>query len=291
MVSLKTVLIFSKNFLDFWSDATEKQRIINLGTYGSKKYVSVVLSDSEVAFLMKGEDKSLWFISLVRFAFKQRCIINEVWRQKYFTSILQVFYRGLQLFWFWFFSVLRQFFLCKLSKFNVELPSDNFSIDLSVISGGFLSRRLKSSFHFWSLCSWLAAFSLVIEVFFLPLTSFTYLLPAMFVYYLLIVWFYWFGLECFQFVLFCVFNYSIWAFLSFYLFVFLKVFFFLFRKDFISFFSSGYCLPGKSTFCTWFGFYPLGFCLYLGCSEYSTSVTRNMSFRCLLTIIKCVPYS
>ena len=51
LISLKAVLIFPKNFLNFRSDMIEKQDIINLSSYCSKNYPSVVLSDFEVTFL------------------------------------------------------------------------------------------------------------------------------------------------------------------------------------------------------------------------------------------------
>ena len=47
---------FSKNFLNFWSSAIEKQNIINLSCYESKSYDSVVLGDSKVSFLSEKED-------------------------------------------------------------------------------------------------------------------------------------------------------------------------------------------------------------------------------------------
>ena len=48
-----------------------------------------------------------------------------------------------------------------------------FWIGLSGISGGFMSRFLKCSFHFKSLSSWQTAFSFAPNMIFLPLTSFT----------------------------------------------------------------------------------------------------------------------
>ena len=41
-VFLKAILIFPKSFLDFRLDMIEKQSIINLSSYGSKSYASVV---------------------------------------------------------------------------------------------------------------------------------------------------------------------------------------------------------------------------------------------------------
>ena len=52
-ISSKTVLIYSKDFLNLWSDTTEKPGIINLSSYDSKSYDFVVLSDYEFAVLRK----------------------------------------------------------------------------------------------------------------------------------------------------------------------------------------------------------------------------------------------
>ena len=60
----KIVLIFSKNFLDFKSDTIENQSIINLS---SKSYASVVLNDSEVAFLRDVRLQSLVNFSFISF--------------------------------------------------------------------------------------------------------------------------------------------------------------------------------------------------------------------------------
>ena len=50
LVSLKIIMIFPKNFLDFRSDTVEKQSIINFISYRSKSYTFPVLGDSEVTF-------------------------------------------------------------------------------------------------------------------------------------------------------------------------------------------------------------------------------------------------
>ena len=55
-ISLKAILIFPKNFLNFRFDIVEKQSIIYLSSYRSMYYASVVLGDSEVPFLKEGED-------------------------------------------------------------------------------------------------------------------------------------------------------------------------------------------------------------------------------------------
>ena len=43
MISLKVVLIFPKNFLNFWLNMIEKQRIVNINSYSRKSYAYVVL--------------------------------------------------------------------------------------------------------------------------------------------------------------------------------------------------------------------------------------------------------
>ena len=55
-VSPKTILILSKNFLSFWFDAVEPQKITNLSRCRSKGYTSVVLGNSEVTFLGERND-------------------------------------------------------------------------------------------------------------------------------------------------------------------------------------------------------------------------------------------
>ena len=52
-VDLFLLLIFPNNFLNFWSNTIEKHGVINFRSYNNKSYVSVVLSDSEVAFFGK----------------------------------------------------------------------------------------------------------------------------------------------------------------------------------------------------------------------------------------------
>ena len=65
LISPKTILIFPKNFIDFWFDTVEKQNIINLS---HESYASIVLNNSQVAFLGKGEDAAFYlFISCVLF--------------------------------------------------------------------------------------------------------------------------------------------------------------------------------------------------------------------------------
>ena len=52
-VSLKIVLTFRKNFLNFRSDPIAKQNIFTLSLYISKIYASVVLIYSKIVFLKK----------------------------------------------------------------------------------------------------------------------------------------------------------------------------------------------------------------------------------------------
>ena len=54
-VSLKTVLIFLQNFLNFKLNMSEKQGIINLCSSCKKSYISVISSDSKVLSFLKKE--------------------------------------------------------------------------------------------------------------------------------------------------------------------------------------------------------------------------------------------
>ena len=58
--SPKTVLIFPKNFLDFRFDTVEKESIINLNSYRSKSYATVVLNDSEINFFEEEANVAFW---------------------------------------------------------------------------------------------------------------------------------------------------------------------------------------------------------------------------------------
>ena len=116
---------------------------------------------------------SLSFI-LNCFVYTHRCIIEEV-RHKISLSIIfpEVFRRRLLLF-------CRYYFFCNAPSSSPEKSPSLISsyslitfVSFSLISGGFLSRFLKSSFHYGSLSFWLAALSFAIREYFLPLTSFT----------------------------------------------------------------------------------------------------------------------
>ena len=52
-ISLKTILIFPKNFLNFWLNTIEKLDILTLNSYSSKIYTSIVFSDSKNIFLQE----------------------------------------------------------------------------------------------------------------------------------------------------------------------------------------------------------------------------------------------
>ena len=56
LICLKTVLISSKNFLNFRMDMIEKQVIINLSKLSSKSNTSALLGYSKIAFLCEGVD-------------------------------------------------------------------------------------------------------------------------------------------------------------------------------------------------------------------------------------------
>ena len=58
---MKAVKIFSQNFLNFRSDMIENRCMINLSSSCSKNYASVVLNDSEVAFLREEEQTLIYF--------------------------------------------------------------------------------------------------------------------------------------------------------------------------------------------------------------------------------------
>ena len=76
----KTVINFPKNFHNFMLGAIEKQSIINFSHNWSKSYISVVLGDSEVTFLRKGEDvafcPSLYCIAFICGIAKSKKVIK-----------------------------------------------------------------------------------------------------------------------------------------------------------------------------------------------------------------------
>ena len=68
---------------------------------------------------------------------------------------------------------MRQVLESKISWFDEKLSIKFFWIGLSVITKEFPSEILKGFFHLWDLSSWLAAYSFVLEVLFLPMTFFS----------------------------------------------------------------------------------------------------------------------
>ena len=101
----KLFWFFLKNFIIFWLDMIEKQGIINLSSYSSKSYISVVLSYSKIAFLLERNDAVFClFTYCVLFICTIISIMEEVCHQIFLSFILQeVFFWGLQLFCFFFF--------------------------------------------------------------------------------------------------------------------------------------------------------------------------------------------
>ena len=79
------------------SDTTEKQGIINLSSYSSRSYATIVFTDSEVAFLGGwGKDAASHPFLLLCFVYTQRCRIEEGHRQILSSTVFQdVFRRGL----------------------------------------------------------------------------------------------------------------------------------------------------------------------------------------------------
>ena len=65
LVSLKTILILFKNFLNFWVASVELQNIINLSCYRSNGFALVVLNNSMLTFLGKREDAAFIHLSIV----------------------------------------------------------------------------------------------------------------------------------------------------------------------------------------------------------------------------------
>ena len=86
----KIILIFPRILLNVSLLPIEKLGIINLSSYKSKSYISVVLSTSEVTFFLKGKDVpfrpylySVLFIN--RVAYSEKYVIN------YFADCFYIF--------------------------------------------------------------------------------------------------------------------------------------------------------------------------------------------------------
>ena len=90
--------------LGFWLDTLKMQGIINFINHHSKRYASVVLSDSEVAFLVEGGD-----VTLYPFLYCVLLIYSVAWSEKY-------------VFKFSFLQYSRRYFVeaCCFSVFDLE---------------------------------------------------------------------------------------------------------------------------------------------------------------------------
>ena len=72
LISTKAILVFPKDFCNFWFNVVEFQSIVDFHHYGSKGYTPVVLGNSKVNFLGEREDRAL-FPSALQY---QRSIIK-----------------------------------------------------------------------------------------------------------------------------------------------------------------------------------------------------------------------
>ena len=131
--------------------------------------MTVVLSDSKVAFLGEGEG-----VVFVQFS-TELCLWTALHNQRNMFSCFPN--KGISSKPIAFLSLI---FFNMASSSSLNCPSlisswplIIFWIDFSVVSGGFLSRFLKCSFHFWGFPSWQATFSFALKVLFLSLTLFT----------------------------------------------------------------------------------------------------------------------
>ena len=215
-ISAKTVPIFSKNFLDFRSDMSEKQGIINLSSYSNKSYTSVVLWDSEVTFPSKEKDAG--------FRPFLYCLCTELYNRGRILSIFLVFHCfgsiltsfAALLLLILFFSFVHQVFLRNQSTFDVLLTIINF-FWIFINDFKFPNEFLKRSFHFWRpFLGWQLQVLLLTCFLFRPLHFWSAMLIVI-VYLQSNFWFYWICpwmySSCFLFVFFWfVLVNSHWAF-------------------------------------------------------------------------------
>ena len=152
---------------------------------------------------------------------------------------------------------------------------------------------MKGSFHFWSLSSCLAAFSFAFEVFFLLLTSFTIfhtihdcLSSTEFL--ILFIW-PWMYSSCSYLV--CV--SSLWAFLSFCILAFVGFLSLSNNAIFIlcHFFLTTCWPPWNATFGSWFSWYALSCCFYVGSDKVFIFVIQSICFRYPLKSIEFDSYN
>ena len=133
---------------------------------------SIILSDSEVTFIIEEEDAAFRSILYLRIIHTQHCIIKEACHQISFHTSGGISSSPASL-------LLLILFITVSSSSSVSCPIFNPSwswivslFGLSVILGGFPSTFSKRSFNFWGLSSWLAAFTFDIDMFFLLIISF-----------------------------------------------------------------------------------------------------------------------
>ena len=85
-ISPNGYLIFPQKFLDLRLDPIEKQRIINLSSYNSKIYASVILGDFEVTFFGEGENATCLPCLLCSFYFLHPTL--HIQRSKIYASVI-----------------------------------------------------------------------------------------------------------------------------------------------------------------------------------------------------------
>ena len=166
LFSPKNILILLKNFLNFWFDAVELQNIINLSCDGSMGYVSVVLGNSEVTFLVEREDEGFFQLSLVFWLYTALQYRSS--KSSNFLTLL-VFHQNRQLscFFLIFDRTTSSSRGVNCSRWMSSCLLIIFVINLSVTLGNFPNRFLKCSFYMCVRYSRLATFSLALEVLFL----------------------------------------------------------------------------------------------------------------------------
>ena len=157
----KLFWFFSKNFLHFRSDMTEKQGVINLSSYGSKSYASVVLCDFKVIFLGKGKMQPFIHFSIL---FHLHTLHN--WRSMYSNFLI---------FYTWGGILLRAAdFL--LLIFSTASSSSSINSPNLMSSWSLIIYSVSLSADSWNVLFINEVFLLgwqLSKYFFLPLTSFT----------------------------------------------------------------------------------------------------------------------
>ena len=134
----------------------EKQGIIKLSRYSNKSYVFVVHRGSKVIFLWEGENAA--FHSFCSCGFLYTLLHN---RRSMFSNFFVFHTSGSNFIESGCFSASDFFFRTVSNSFSVNCPC-LMSTWLLIISSASLPAVLKCSLHFWSLPSWLVAFSFTI---------------------------------------------------------------------------------------------------------------------------------